>query len=236
MVKRSFALLLMLVSLVLFLHVSREPVSGRAIHDPTGVIDRDILGRLNTLCETLRERHHLTVAVEVDTVIADQSIDFRAERLVRTVTKSVDGEWVILYLLNNGNCYFTGSEGFLQMAEDVGISNLDLIVMKEYELSGIDKALESFLSNVSYVAHAKTGQSSEPESSLTESVYSTLLIQVVLALLFAVGLAILLFDLLISRSAKETKQIPTPLFGGDFIQYETTLFGVGLGSRKRSSL
>lgn len=236
MIKRALAFVLMLVSLVLFVNVSRQPVATKAIHDPLGAIDRDILGRLNSLCTMLWDRHSLTVAIEVDTVIADEMITSRAEKFVQRTQESTDGEWVALYLLTNGECFYSGSQTFLQHAEDVGVSNLDLIVMKEHELSGIDNAVESFLSNITYVVNSQSGHFPEPDSLPSKGVYATLLIQVGLALLFAIGLALLLFDLLISRATKESKKIPTPLFGGDYIQYESTLFGVGLKPRKRSSL
>lgn len=225
----------MLVSLILFVYVSRHPSLHEAIADPSGLIDRGILGRLNALCEQLEQECNLTVAIHVDTVIADQSITSRAEKLVEKTSTTVSGEWVALYLLENGECYYTGSKEFLINAEAVGVLNLDLIVMKEHELSGIDNALEVFLSNVTYVANVQGEIFSDSKTVTSNNRYTTLLIQVALAFIFAIGLSVLLFDLLISRSSKEVSKIPTPLFGGDFIAFESTLFGAGLNENKRSS-
>lgn len=237
MIKRVIALLLLTASITLFLIDGQSVVAGGPISDPLGVIDRDQFDNLISLCDTLEQKLQLRVNVSIDSVIADEPIVSRASALLPLVEQqNQKNEWVFLYLLSNGESFYTASEGFIKKAEEIGVANLDLLVMKEFELSGIEKALEAFLVNVTFVAsQADDFPLILQDDSQVKQWYSTMIGQLILALMAAMGLAILLFDYLFSRGKEAVVTFPTPLFQGDFIQYESSLFGSGLTPKSKRS-
>lgn len=237
MIKRIIALLLLGISIALFFIGGQSASKSGPISDPLGIIDRDHFDNLIGLCDTLEQKFQLRVKVSIDSVIADETILSRASSLLQSFEElNLKNEWVFLYLLSNGESYYTASAGFIQKAEEMGVANLDLLVMKEFELSGIEKALEAFLVNVTFVAsQAADFPLIVQEGQQVQQWYSTMTGQLLLALMAAMGLAIFLFDYLFSRGKEAVATFPTPLFQGDFIQYQSSLFGSGLTPKSKRS-
>lgn len=237
--RRLIAFILVVISLFLFINVSGKGGLRPPLHDPLGAVDRDAFDRITSYCNQLRDSTNIQIVIHVDSAIADEDIVSRAEIIVQDmVAKYPEEELVVLFLQTNGECYYYTTSAFRTMAEEKNVSNLDLIVMKEYELGGIDKALESFIANIGYIAKGSSNRVTESNESRISAYgpYKILVYQIIFALLFAIGLAILIFDFLQSKEKEETQSIPTPLFGGDFIFYNSSLFGSGLNPTKNRSL
>lgn len=230
--RKVIALLFMVFALWYYMRTSSNEIMDKVILDPLGIVNRDALGELAKTCQAIVKESGVVVRITLDTVTAETPISQSAEPFFDDMkNRYADSEWIALYLLQNGESLCCMSEEMQKRAEEKNILNLDLLVMKQVELSDIEAGLKMFIVNLADLTGVTFSQVSD-ESSKSKSFWDDILPLLISALIFAIGLALLIFDVLLSRKKVVESTIPNPLFGGDFILYDSTLFGSGLGKRK----